>query len=148
MPNPLSRPQRRALYDHCKGKTDRVLFFTYANIRGKDDKFCRFLESVVQNDIEMTVLNWGGQHKGNGNKLVFTRKMLKTLDPCDTFIFSDAFDVLYVVACPSLSPLLALVYCCFCALCCCPAFDFSLIFHGSVCVVLRWPKGTPKGRKR
>lgn len=42
------------------------------------------------------VLNWGGEHKGNGNKLVFTRKAIETLGVCDVLIFSDAFDVLYV----------------------------------------------------
>ena len=42
------------------------------------------------------MLNWGGEHKGNGNKLVFTRKAIETLDVCDVLIFSDAFDVLYV----------------------------------------------------
>ena len=93
---PLNRQQRRALYDHCKDEQDNVLFFTYANINGSDDKYCRFLESTAQNRIPMTVLNWGGEHKGNGNKLVFTRKAIETLNPCDVIIFSDAFDVLYV----------------------------------------------------
>lgn len=95
LPAPLDRTQRRALYDYCKDKQDTVVFYTYANIRGKDDKFCRYLESVIQNDIDITVLNWGGEHKGNGNKLVFTRKAIETLHPCDVFVFSDAFDVLY-----------------------------------------------------
>lgn len=91
----LDKEQRGALYDYCKDQQDTVVFFTYANFNGSDDKFCRFLESAAQNRIDMTVLNWGGEHRGNGNKLVFTRKAIATMNPCDVLIFSDAFDVLY-----------------------------------------------------
>lgn len=52
---PLDRAARRALFDYCKDKQDTVVFFTYANIKGSDDKYCRFLESTVQNGIPITV---------------------------------------------------------------------------------------------
>ena len=69
--------------------------FRYATHNGRDDKFCRYLRSAANFRVPVKILNWGGKHKGNGNKLVITVAELANLDPCDVVIFSDAFDVLY-----------------------------------------------------
>lgn len=93
----ILEPRVRAqLHEQCIGRADApVMFLTYANFAGKDDKFCRFLESTIQNQVPIHILNWGGEHKGNGAKLVHVLKALHGADPCTTVIFTDAFDVLY-----------------------------------------------------
>ena len=80
---------------------------------------CYTVESAAQNRINVTVMNWGGVHKGHGAKLFLQEQVrgsaslvrcsapphpansvapaqyLAGLDPCDVVMFVDGLDVLF-----------------------------------------------------
>ena len=74
----------------CRNVDAEVHFLTYANKRSPSSKFCRSLHSAVQNKVDVKILNWGGEHKGLGNKFVFSYDEVKTYNPCEYVVFYDA----------------------------------------------------------
>ena len=69
---------------------------TYASHPGIDDRFCRCLESVLQNGISLKVLGWGQKWKGLPQKLEAALSYAKSQPKEDVMLFVDAYDVLFM----------------------------------------------------
>ena len=69
---------------------------TYASHGGIDDRFCRSLESIYQNNINLKLLGWGQKWKGLPQKLEAALSYAKTQPKQDLLLFVDAFDVLFM----------------------------------------------------
>jgi hypothetical protein len=68
---------------------------TYASHSGRDDRFCRAIESAIRNKIDIIILGWNTPWKGLSQKLEAAMKYAKSLPVDDVILFTDAFDVLY-----------------------------------------------------
>lgn len=74
---------------------DGIVALTYASHHGRDDRFCRALESAVRNGIDLEVLGWGVPWEGLSQKLAAALDAVRRLPPDCVVLFSDAYDVLY-----------------------------------------------------
>lgn len=68
---------------------------TYASHHGRDDRFCRSLESAIRHDYNLVVLGWQLPWKGLSQKLEAAYHYASTMPENDLLLFTDAFDVLY-----------------------------------------------------
>jgi hypothetical protein len=79
-------------YEDCEGG---IVALTYATHGGKDDRFCRAVESAVQHDVPLRILGWGEKWRGLTQKLEGSLDALRRLPLTCTVVFTDAYDVLY-----------------------------------------------------
>ncbi|RYY84530.1 hypothetical protein EON63_09075 [archaeon] len=70
---------------------------TYASHGGRDDRFCRAVESAVRASYNLTILNWNVPWEGLAQKLTVMARYTEDLGDDDVVLFSDAFDVLYTM---------------------------------------------------
>lgn len=82
----------RKLLNEYDGKLHAV---TYASHGGRDDRFCRAIESAIHNKIDIIVLGWGMKWKGLSQKLEAAYQYSKSIPKNDIILFTDAFDILY-----------------------------------------------------
>ena len=68
---------------------------TYASHGGRDDRFCRAVESSIRNDIDIVILGWDIKWTGLSQKLQAAHSYVKSLPPSDIILFTDAYDVLF-----------------------------------------------------
>ena len=68
---------------------------TYASHGGRDDRFCRAVESAIRNDFDLVILGWGVKWRGLSQKLEAAQRYAANLDKNDVLLFTDAFDVLF-----------------------------------------------------
>lgn len=73
----------------------RIHAVTYASHGGRDDRFCRAVESAVRHDIDLVILGWGVKWTGLSQKLEAAHSYVKSLPGDDIILFTDAFDVLF-----------------------------------------------------
>ena len=78
-----------------KVETIKLHTVTYATHGGKDDRFCRAVESAIRHNFELIILGWGEKWLGLSQKLTGAYNYIKSLPPKDVILFTDAFDVLY-----------------------------------------------------
>ena len=69
---------------------------TYASHGGRDDRFCRAVESAIRSEHDLVILGWGSPWKGLSQKLEASYFYADSLPPDDLLLFTDAFDVLLV----------------------------------------------------
>ncbi|CAM9825825.1 unnamed protein product, partial [Discosporangium mesarthrocarpum] len=69
--------------------------FTYASHKGRDDRFCRTLESAVRNNVPLRIIGWQKPWRGLSQKLSATLEAVSRLPESTVVMFTDAFDVLY-----------------------------------------------------
>jgi procollagen-lysine,2-oxoglutarate 5-dioxygenase, invertebrate len=74
---------------------DGIVSMTYATHGGRDDRFCRMLESAVRSDVPIQVLGWGLKWKGLWQKLEGSYKAVAKLPPDCLVVFTDGYDVLF-----------------------------------------------------
>jgi len=67
----------------------------YASHQGRDDRFCRAIESAVRHNVSVVVLGWGVKWTGLSQKLEAAHAYASSLSPKDIILFTDAFDVMY-----------------------------------------------------
>eukprot|EP01041_Mallomonas_annulata_P005397 gene5397-10793_t len=68
---------------------------TYASHGGRDDRFCRAVESAIRHGFKLVILGWGIKWQGLSQKLEAAHSYAKSLPPDDILLFTDAFDVMY-----------------------------------------------------
>jgi hypothetical protein len=68
---------------------------TYASHHGRDDRFCRAVESAVRNGYDLVILGFKVPWKGLAQKLDAAYKFALSIPDDDLMLFTDAFDVLY-----------------------------------------------------
>lgn len=68
---------------------------TYASHGGRDDRFCRALESAIRHDYDLVILGWGVKWKGLSQKLEAAQSYAASINANDLMLFTDAFDVLF-----------------------------------------------------
>ena len=73
----------------------RIHAVTYASHGGRDDRFCRAVESAIRHDIDLVILGWGVKWIGLSQKLEAAHSYVKALPSSDIILFTDAFDVLF-----------------------------------------------------
>lgn len=103
----LGSPRSSSITHHQPSKSISPLIFstpsnesrfhavTYASHSGKDDRFCRAIESAIRNNVNITILGWSTPWRGLSQKLEAAMKYAQSLHPDDIILFTDAFDVLY-----------------------------------------------------
>lgn len=74
---------------------DRIHAVTYASHGGRDDRFCRAVESALRHDISLIILGWGVAWKGLSQKLDASYAYAASLPADDVMLFTDAFDVMF-----------------------------------------------------
>jgi hypothetical protein len=79
-----------------------IIAMTYATFGGKDDRFCRSIESAAQHDVPWRILGWGKDWHGLTQKLEGSLDALRNLPDECTVIFTDAYDVLYADDLPTI----------------------------------------------
>jgi hypothetical protein len=89
-PTPPRRPAPRN--DSC---ANGVVALTYASHRGRDDRFCRSLESAIRNGLDLRVLGWGVKWEGLSQKLGAALEAVEALPADCPVVFTDAYDVLF-----------------------------------------------------
>lgn len=70
-------------------------FVTYASHRGRDDRFCRAIESAVRHKIDLVLLGWNVPWRGLSQKLEAAHAYASSLPQEDIILFTDAFDVIF-----------------------------------------------------
>lgn len=70
-PPPPSEPEDGL----CK---EGIVALTYATHSGKDDKFCRAVESAIQHGVPLRILGWGEEWKGLTQKVRKSGQLLAT----------------------------------------------------------------------
>lgn len=73
----------------------RLHAVTYASHHGKDDRFCRAVESAIRHHYELVILGWRVPWLGLSQKLEAAYQYSCSLPDDDIMLFTDAFDVLY-----------------------------------------------------
>lgn len=73
----------------------RFVVAMYASHAGRDDRFCRSLESAIAHGINVSLLGWNVPWKGLSQKLEAVYRLTKSLSPHDVILFADAYDVLF-----------------------------------------------------
>lgn len=68
---------------------------TYASHGGRDDRFCRAVESAIRHDISLIILGWGIKWTGLSQKLEAAMRYASEIPPNDIIMFTDAFDVMF-----------------------------------------------------
>ncbi len=68
---------------------------TYASHGGRDDRFCRAVESSIRNKFELVILGWKKPWRGLSQKLEAAHEYASKLPSRDIIMFTDAFDVLF-----------------------------------------------------
>eukprot|EP01038_Epipyxis_sp_PR26KG_P012439 gene12439-16684_t len=68
---------------------------TYASHGGRDDRFCRAIESSIRNNYDIVILGWGVPWKGLSQKLEAAYNYASSIPADDIILFTDAFDVLF-----------------------------------------------------
>jgi hypothetical protein len=68
---------------------------TYASHQGRDDRFCRAVESALRHDIDLVIIGWGVKWIGLSQKLEAAHSYSKSLPSGDIMLFTDAFDVMF-----------------------------------------------------
>ncbi len=68
---------------------------TYATHGGRDDRFCRAVESTIREGHDLVILGWGDKWLGLSQKLLAAQSFAATLPANDLLLFTDAFDVLF-----------------------------------------------------
>ena len=81
--------------DSHRGTSPRLHAVTYASHGGRDDRFCRAVESAIRNEFDLVILGWGVKWRGLSQKLEAAQRYAAALDKTDTLLFTDAFDVLF-----------------------------------------------------
>ena len=71
---------------------------TYASHRGKDERFCRSVESAVRNGVDLRVLGWGVKWEGLSQKLAAALAAVDALPADCVVLFTDAYDVLFAAS--------------------------------------------------
>eukprot|EP01031_Cornospumella_fuschlensis_P037067 gene37067-44988_t len=82
------------LFVSCLPKLHTI---TYASHSGRDDRFCRAVDSATRASYNLTILNWQVPWEGLAQKLTAMDRYLQDLPEGDIVLFSDAFDVLYTM---------------------------------------------------
>lgn len=67
----------------------------YASHHGRDDRFCRAVESAARHDFPLVILGWQKPWRGLSQKLEAAHHYASTMPPDDIILFTDAFDVLF-----------------------------------------------------
>ena len=75
-----------------------VVALTYASHRGKDERFCRSVESAVRNGVDLRVLGWGVKWEGLSQKLAAALAAVDALPADCVVLFTDAYDVLFAAS--------------------------------------------------
>lgn len=75
--------------------TGRLHTVTYASHGGRDDRFCRAVESAIRHDYRLVILGWRVPWTGLSQKLQAAYEYASSLPPGDLLLFTDAFDVLF-----------------------------------------------------
>lgn len=75
--------------------TGRLHAVTYASHGGRDDRFCRAVESAIRHDVQLIILGWGVKWIGLSQKLEAAHHFAASLPPEDIILFTDAFDVMF-----------------------------------------------------
>ena len=68
---------------------------TYATHGGRDDRFCRAVESALMNDVQLVILGWGEKWVGLSQKLSAALLFSQSIPKTDVMMFVDAFDVMF-----------------------------------------------------
>lgn len=68
---------------------------TYASHGGRDDRFCRAVESAIRHNFDLVILGWKVPWRGLSQKLEAAHAYAASLPPDDLILFTDAFDVLF-----------------------------------------------------
>jgi glycosyltransferase involved in cell wall biosynthesis len=68
---------------------------TYASHGGRDDRFCRAVESSIRNEYDLVILGWNIPWRGLSQKLEAAHSFASSLRSDDIILFTDAFDVLF-----------------------------------------------------
>lgn len=89
-----SRPAE-TVHDNSKRDRERIHTVTYASHGGRDDRFCRAVESALRHDIDLVILGWGVAWKGLSQKLDASHAYAAALPAEDVMLFTDAFDVMF-----------------------------------------------------
>eukprot|EP01036_Dinobryon_divergens_P031197 gene31196-40558_t len=90
------KPEKLIITAQQSFKTSDILHtVTYASHGGRDDRFCRAVESAIQADHSLVLLGWGDPWKGLSQKLSAAYEYAKSLPPRDVLLFTDAFDVMF-----------------------------------------------------
>ena len=74
---------------------DGIVALTYASHGGRDDRFCRSVESAIRNHVPLRVLGWGVPWEGLSQKLTAALTAVRALPSDCVVTFTDAYDVLY-----------------------------------------------------
>ena len=74
----------------------RLFATTYATHGGRDDRFCRAVESSIRSGIDLIILGWGEEWHGLSQKLDAAHRFAKSLRANDILLFTDAYDVLFL----------------------------------------------------
>ena len=105
---PQQRPLREAFRKNDRRATDaartkaaepqrHVRSWYYSiNVRvapGRDDRFCRSLESAIRNGLDLRVLGWGVKWEGLSQKLGAALRAVEELPADCPVVFTDAYDV-------------------------------------------------------
>ena len=69
---------------------------TYATHGGRDDRFCRAVESSIRSGIDLVILGWGEKWHGLSQKLEAAHQFAADLPVDDLLLFTDAYDVLFL----------------------------------------------------
>uniref|UniRef100_A0A7S3K3N4 PLOD1-3-like GT domain-containing protein n=1 Tax=Aureoumbra lagunensis TaxID=44058 RepID=A0A7S3K3N4_9STRA len=72
-----------------------IIALTYASHGGRDDRFCRSLESAIRNGVDLQVLGWGIKWEGLSQKLGAALDAVRALPSECVVLFTDAYDVLF-----------------------------------------------------
>ena len=81
---------------------DGFVALTYASHGGRDDRFCRAMESAIRNGIDLHVLGWGVPWEGLAQKVTAARRVAAGLPEDCVVLFTDAFDVLFTDTVPNI----------------------------------------------
>jgi len=89
--------------DANQGKQDAVVesssiklhTVTYASHGGRDDRFCRAVESSIRHGFDLVILGWGVAWRGLSQKLEAAHAYAAALPESHAILFTDAFDVLF-----------------------------------------------------
>lgn len=77
------------------GRTMKLHTVTYASHGGRDDRFCRAVESSIRHKFDLVILGWGVKWQGLSQKLDAAHAFAAALPPGDVILFTDAFDVMF-----------------------------------------------------
>jgi hypothetical protein len=71
---------------------------TYATHGGRDDRFCRAVESSIVNKVNLKILGWGKKWMGLSQKLRAAQSYAESVSFYDIILFVDAFDIMFTKA--------------------------------------------------